>query len=445
MIGLEAAIGYLLAVALVGFLWALVLSGRRGALSPLMALAVSFPLGSLATTWTWLVALVAGFKLEASVVLVSFLVHISTAGIVAGFRRARLRKDSALAPGAWGMLDIAALLVLAGILVYQCWTLAVTPYNGDGLGFWRPKAHILAAEGTVRSPFFTHPDVMHTNRRYPLLVPFTQAGLKVMDRDGSGMAERTVYPAFLLSIFLMAYVGLRRACSPSGAILLLLMLSMATLGKLQAGYVTAPMAAYLLGTLVFVLRWCEAERPGSWLPAALLAAGMVFTKAEGLLYFCLITPCLGLTFLARGRRRQWLPLLFFVTVTGLVSLPWLMFRHSLPETYVIDLASYLSLEHLTGSLVKAPYVFTLLGLEVFSFQSWGFLWLLAFWAFFTAKAPLVLRVFPAAALLIWLVVTLVIPIGLSWCLYTTDRFLLQMAMPALLLAARGITTDVQSE
>lgn len=438
MIG-EAAlvIGYFLALTVAGFFWTLGLSGRRGAFSPALVAAAAFPAGAGLFALTGFTLMWLGCPFRPAAVLV-LLGALALGGI--GFCLVRRgRPGSSPVPTPWGGRQWVAAIVLLVLLGIQGRTLVTADYGGDGRAYWRLKAQVLSHEGTVRSPLLLHPRTHHTHKQYPLMVPVLQAGLMTLEPGLSQDGERAVYAAFLLGLFLLVYAGLRHHCTAFQSLLLLLVLTMATHDRLAGGYVTVALAVFLLGTLVFGLRWSEHGcTPSLWM-SVLFAAGLVFTKSEGLLYFVILAALFGLTALKRRSRPDLARAAAFAGVTLLVSLPWLLFRRELPATFEDAYFEHFTLDRCLAGVSRVPYLLNMIAGDFLSVLNWGPVWVLGIWALWRTRLPLVLVLFPAAVLGLWLVINVVDPQGLHYYLNTSGRFLSCLAPLAILMAGRALS------
>ncbi|MBN2492272.1 MAG: hypothetical protein JXQ29_15605 [Planctomycetes bacterium] len=323
-------------------------------------------------------------------------------------------------------------VVLAAIVVGRVRETLITPWQGDGLAFWRLKAVVIAAEGTVRTPSFTHPSVVHNHKRYPLLQPIANAGLLVLRPDLRPAAQMAVHAAALLGLYGLLYAALRQRSGPVLARLLLILFGLSPAGASGGGYVTATLALYLLGAALFARRWRDGRARGDAAVFLLMAAGLVFTKNEGailaLLVYAtlLVRPHLGVRLPRRG-------LLFHAIAAAALLVSWFAFKLSLPATF--DPPVVASLEPLREVLARFVYAVYLLGYEVLAFEVWGPLWVLVLWALARRGDP-VLRLVPAVFLLFYLFVAAVHPEELcAFVPNTLRRVLAQLAPLGLLLVA----------
>jgi hypothetical protein len=231
---------------------------------------------------------------------------------------------------------------------------------------------------------------------------------------------------------------MRRHASRLVSLLLLLVLAMASGGRLGGGYVTAAVAVYLLGTILFLLDRDTAHPRAALAGAVLLAGGLVFTKAEGEAYGAVLAALLGVDALRRRSGPAFGGAAGFVVAGVILVLPWLLFRTRLPGPFEDRYLENLTVARGLDGLVRVPYLLSLLAGDFLSLERWGPVWLLGFWAVARQRPPLLVGGFAGAALTIWLAVNLVDPQGLGYYLNTSSRFLFTLVPLALLVVAERL-------
>jgi len=433
------AIVYLVGVAATGMLVVLAVAPRTVRLPRLAVVTAGFPVGAFVLTYAIFLLLLFGMRMSGALV-----VAVLGAGLVVSLLVVRIRRPR-FAPVAIRRPTAAeaalALLVLAA-LAYHGKRAITVPYGGDGLMFWQLKAVILQREGTVYSPSFTHPDVIHHHKRYPLLQPLLVAGLRSLRPGMSPEAERSVFAALLLSLYLCIYFALSRVSRPSVALSLLLLVALTPPGWVAAGYAAATVRLYLMGAVAFGLLWMQRETRGPPLRApkvlVLLMAGMIFAKVEGTLY----AGFLVLALLGLPRRRpapRWRSVFACALAVAVLMLPWFVFRSTLPSTYEENYPSALAGADVARTAVKLPYVALMILQEAFLLEKWGPLWLVVIGAAVATRLRDRLWLIPGLALVAYVVLACVHDHDIvDYVMTTGERFLGAIVLPCLPIAAGAI-------
>src|SRR5437867_6289777 len=101
-----------------------------------------------------------------------------------------------------------------------------------------------------------------------------------------------------------------------------------------AGNGDLALAAFYVGSIVYLVRWIAAERAADLAFAMLFSVYAAFTKNEGLALALVNAVVLGTFCLVRPTRsRGWLGLAAYGLGLLVLLGPWLMFRANLPKTH----------------------------------------------------------------------------------------------------------------
>src|SRR5205823_5240485 len=93
----------------------------------------------------------------------------------------------------------------------------------------------------------------------------------------------------------------------------------------------APLGFFVLASFACAYAWIESRHPDDLRLAALCAAGLIFTKSEGIGWFAILVTATAVTLAAGKRLREWRALASLVVIPLLVNAPWLVFRAHIPK------------------------------------------------------------------------------------------------------------------
>jgi hypothetical protein len=371
------------------------------------------------------------------------------------------RSGSLLRPAAWvrdlggpaqAGCALAAALICLGLFAEA----ASNPvHDWDGRMTWSVQARYLRAEGTVDATVLRNPRWYISHPQYPLLLPVAQvAALEAFGAGPDSHLQRALYAAFFPALLLVVYDGARRSAGRFAAALVVLGAAAVPFFTFGEGgafstYSDLPLACFYGAAGVLLL--APRPRPDGGLAAGLLLAAAVLTKNEGSLLAALALP-LGWRAGARlrGGRRQGLlatspELQRFVAaaVPVVLALALLVsWRGEIPNRQDESYPDIVQTARLWPGIVTNVMVFgPVLATQMSRFHHWAGFWWMAPVALLAGRRalrrPLNRRRLLAAAG----------PVAIAWAAYsihwnpgflagvTWERFLLQAAVPTLILLA----------
>ena len=318
-----------LAYAFVGLalLWGFGALRTWGAVLRLTGLGYLVGLAAFGVLWTTL--LVAGVPFGGAAIVVS-LVALGVAGVaVARSRRVPFRRNPPKVPATGTVLVAAAGVALVGLFLESLFRAArlqsLQAY--DAWAFWVPKGKaIYFFHGLDEHLFTTTP-----NSTYPPLQPILDA-TAFHAMGGADATTLHVQFWFFLVGAVAAAAGLLHRHAPAWLLWppLLLVLVVPRFGQ----RLLEPLGDVLVDILVVVAAlllalWLRDSAGWRLAAAAVLLAGVVNTKREGILFAACV---LAAAFVASGPR-QWPRLAVTSLAVGLAVLPWRIWaeRHQIPS------------------------------------------------------------------------------------------------------------------
>lgn len=318
-----------LAYAFVGLalLWGFGALRTWGAVLRLTGLGYLVGLAAFGVLWTTL--LVAGVPFGGAAIVVS-LVALGVAGVaVARSRRVTFRRNPPKVPATGTVLVAAAGVALVGLFLESLFRAArlqsLQAY--DAWAFWVPKGKaIYFFHGLDEHLFTTTP-----NSTYPPLQPILDA-TAFHAMGGADATTLHVQFWFFLVGAVAAAAGLLHRHAPAWLLWppLLLVLVVPRFGQ----RLLEPLGDVLVDILVVVAAlllalWLRDSAGWRLAAAAVLLAGVVNTKREGILFAACV---LAAAFVASGPR-QWPRLAVTSLAVGLAVLPWRIWaeRHQIPS------------------------------------------------------------------------------------------------------------------
>ncbi|MFH1844863.1 MAG: hypothetical protein ABIF77_16860, partial [bacterium] len=282
-----------------------------------------------------------------------------------------------------------AILIAAGVAV-TLGCLLEPIAETDAVAHWALHAKIYFYDRTVFSPFMTLGGAGLTGVSHcPPLYSITQTWLHLGMGQYDDLLVKLHLPLLYLAMLICIHAGMRRFVSSTDALALLLV--PATLpaiivpfpaGSVATAYADVPLALFIAGVTGLLIGWCRGRDWRYLLLAALLAAGAIWIKREGLAFagvatvvvwgFSLIAPR-GDSVLTRWRR-----LLSPAGFTGILVASFLLqavYKSHFPGAFAgepIIWGEVLGSHGLNRALASARYLL----LELFKPSRWGFLWIL---------------------------------------------------------------------
>jgi hypothetical protein len=178
----------------------------------------------------------------------------------------------------WIALPSAAMLALLAVdLWYQpLWAF-------DSWAFWTPKAHALAALGGLDASWFTQADLI--SRDYPLLLPAVEAAGFRFTGYETGLLDLQSWLFVVAFVAAVAGVAARRAGRFAVWVpLTMVVFAPAVADQLAAAEADIPVATLFAAGGMLAFLWLSESSQAALALAAVLCAGAVATKVEGLVF-----------------------------------------------------------------------------------------------------------------------------------------------------------------
>jgi len=184
---------------------------------------------------------------------------------------------------------LAAALICLGVFAEA---VADPPRDWDGRMAWCTQARYIRAAGTVDAPVLLAKRWSISRAQYPLLLPVAQvAALEAFGADPDSHLPRAIYAAFLPALLLVIHAAARRGgAGPIAAAVATLAAAAAPFvihgeGGAESTYSDLPLACFYGAALALLLG--PRPRTENGLAAGLLLAAAALTKDEGALLACL--------------------------------------------------------------------------------------------------------------------------------------------------------------
>ncbi len=347
--------------------------------------------------------------------------------------------------------------IVALILLLLAVSVAFEPLAGwDERAIYGLKARILYHEGSVRVEAFTDKDIVHSQARYPLLIPLLEASLFAVKGSLDGVFLKLLFALFAVSlVMIVTDEASRLDGARAGALWGLLLLTTPfvigpTEGRGISAYADLPFAAFATGAVVMLGR--AFDRPGlSGTMSGLLLGAAIMTKQEGAIWALAIAFAF---FLTRWLRASVRPLVLVRQATA-VAIPALMFlvlsfaaRRWIPPIWTERYGTFLNVEGIRRlgprPLEIAPFVVR----EIASASHWSWGWVLVICGLAAlrrpklSEAPFLWRTTAAIVFVSYLCVFIVTPDQVYWHLQTAfARLLLQLFPLAVLILAEQVSAS----
>jgi 4-amino-4-deoxy-L-arabinose transferase-like glycosyltransferase len=248
----------------------------------------------------------------------------------------------------------------------------------DAFAIWQLKAKVLALQPMDPRPgYFSDLALSFSHLRYPVLVPMVSAGMHAMTGrlDDLGKTVSLLwYPGMLGA----AYCAVRRINGKTAALTATALLACVQPFCRYGGSGTAETAltAFYACSILCLLRWQETEQWGYAILAAIFSAWMAWTKNEGLALAAVNVVVMA----AMGPRGKWKKSLaaagMLAAAVAVLYLPWIAYTWGLPRTDE-DYGGKLNPQEILSHLGRLGTIVTGMGTELFNWQNWGLLWVIA--------------------------------------------------------------------
>ena len=330
------------------------------------------------------------------------------------------------------------------------------------------KARVLFEDRTIHSPALLHPDFVQYHPRYPLLLPLAEQNILSLYGSDDDRLSKLIFPLLYCGMVLTATGVLLRHLTPAQAWFAgLLLATIPVLVPYEYGFLCgqadAPIACYHSLSLLFLwdaLRQKQFQQvsTGSLVLAGIFAGLAAFTKDEGIAYLIIDGTILGLLALSPVRSRQRLKRsclegILFLTAAGIILVPWLIHRRSLPNTTEMNYFERMTWELFFSRMETLRWSVPHLVHRMFwEWNEWGLQWWLMLAAlvsrprslFHAPQLLLVLDVTAAIAAL--LVAGMLAPAQLNEHIGgSSHRFLMQIAPIAVLFAITTVSIDIPKD
>jgi len=268
-------------------------------------------------------------------------------------------------------LSIGLALIVAAQSAYVVRHAILRPVHGwDAWKIWSFRAKVLFVEGGFTPDFFSHDWAGFPG--YPLGIPFVEAYIARAIGYWHGPAIKIFFPVCFALLLLFVFRLLRETAGPVAARIGLLLLLSAPLlvHHGTVAYMDLPLAAFLVASVFFLVRWEKRGGNGTLLLAAMHAGFLVQIKNEGLAFYLLLTLLFVLRARSGGSFRGDLVRWFAASLP--FALPWLLFKYGtgVPESPHHTFA-------FAGSSVALARLAEILRLALTSMTrtgSWGIAW-----------------------------------------------------------------------
>jgi len=387
---------------------------------------------------------------------------VSAAGWLCGvYCLVRRRSEPAAATSAAPTSPVTILCSgCVGICILAAFAQAVAKpqHLWDERAIFGIKAKVLEIEGTIDAPLLAHPDFVQGHPKYPLLVPLAEQNVYALLGTIDDRWSKVVFP-LLYTGLLLSFAGvLTRQIGSAGAWLFTAML--ATVPSLMpseygflSGQADATVACFHGLAVCYLWDLLRSRRCGGSIPpriavlAGICAASAAFTKDEGIAFLIVDTVALtmAILFSIRGAKFGSASLMWigFLSAAAIPLLPWFLHRRTLPATTEMTYAGRLADVLSQDARARLAWILPHLGGRMFrEWSQHGLQWWMSALALVTAprRALAAEQVFLLLSLIgslsALVIAGLIAPVAVEDHLGgSSDRFLLQLAPVAVLIAA----------
>lgn len=215
----------------------------------------------------------------------------------------------------WAIPAAAFLALLAVDLWYQpLWWY-------DAWTFWTPKAQALTALGGLDAGWFTQADL--PNADYPLLLPAVEAAGFRFTGYETGLLDVQSWIFLVAFVCAVAGVTARRSSRAAAWVpLTMVVFAPAVAETLASAEADIPVGVLFATAGLCAFVWLAEAQPGALALAAVLAAGAVATKVEGLVFALALFATLAAASWWRSRRDAALAAVAGAAAVLAGALPW---------------------------------------------------------------------------------------------------------------------------
>lgn len=176
------------------------------------------------------------------------------------------------------------------VLMLVASSVAFEPFSGwDERAIYGLKARILYHEGSVRGEAFIDQDIVHSQARYPLLVPVLEASMLAIKGSLDDRDLKLLFVLFGFSVVMVVTeearrVGGARAGALWGFLLITTPFVIGPADRGMSGYADLPLAAFVTAAAVLLGRSLDRPDVGGTLLSGLLLGAALMTKQEGAIW-----------------------------------------------------------------------------------------------------------------------------------------------------------------
>ena len=298
--------------------------------------------------------------------------------------------------------SVLCVCLIAVILTVVSYNLAARPmYQFDSRAIWGMKAKILFFEHTILSEAVEEISSSHPHPRYPLLLPIASAWIFENLGEADDRAVRLLFLAFFVGIvmvvfqFQRSYGGDFAAILSVSALLLVPFLYRSMRPGASSGHADLIVSFYITASAVAMISWIRKGNHAFLTISTFLAVGAALTKNEGVAFIVnlfLTTALFSLVSLdyyhekdpgntqywawLRGNAPRIYRLAAHAFIAGVLLLPSLYVRSSLPQFLDENYLHYLNLRQVASNLDRLPEVLKILFEEFLNIKDWGAIWIL---------------------------------------------------------------------
>lgn len=313
------------------------------------------------------------------------------------------------------------------------------------------KAKILNDSGTIYDRSLLDKEFVLEHPEYPLLVPMLEDWMYTVMRTRDDRFGKTFLPFMAMAFLCLIYGIQRKFCDKTHSLSFTALYSLVYVFvyRFACAEADAPLAFFYFGAGAFLLLWIHFDRIPYLISSSLFTAFAVFTKNEATSFFLILSTCLLLSIPGGGRPlgRKMAAAALYVTLTIILSAPWLIYRLTLlPVTDVLVTEETFFNAGALGS-IAAKFGRTAEIINNFAFdivlktRKWNFFWILFLAAQLIYpkelfKKPVIYLTFIVWSTLgLYYLMFVMVNLELDHMLIGMDRFGLQVSGLVLLLTS----------
>lgn len=305
-------------------------------------LGLSFGLGLVGLTVSLFLASLGGVK---PAWWLGVLVMLALWAAALGFRRGgiaawRPEKSARQSPPPKGwekILEWTLLAYIVGICAVVSAVSLLEPLaEWDVLAIWAMKAKVLLHEPASLSGYFTDVSKAYSHLDYPLLWPMAMAWVWTWTAQPDLLAVKALAPALLCSMVALFFALLRRQHSRTHALVFTALLAGVPMLLSQTARLMsdAPLALFVMGAFICCYLWLESGHPDDLRLAGVLAAGMLFTKNEGVGLWAILVLIAAIAIVVERKRKLFAPAVVWLAAAPLsLTAVWFVFRLGIPKLH----------------------------------------------------------------------------------------------------------------